>query len=90
MSWNKILKAWITTKQRWGQYSINILNFNKRYSKRFILSLPADWPRGYYPERLIGSGWNPDISIIPKQRPFLVHLNTYKDFEFKNFKYQEK
>ena len=49
------------------------------YSKKFILPPPADWPVWYYHKRLNASGWNPDISIIPKKRPFLVHLNTYKD-----------
>ena len=74
MSWNNILQTWIITKQPQRKYSELQLK-----SKKFILPPPADWHGWSYPKRLITRGWNPDISVIPKQGSFLVHLNTYKD-----------
>ncbi|KAL9965000.1 hypothetical protein ACROYT_G028723 [Oculina patagonica] len=40
------------------------------YSKKFVVPLPADWPGWYYPKKLIASGWNPNINIVPEQGPF--------------------
>lgn len=56
------------------------------YSKKFVVPLPADWPGWYYPKKLIASGWNPNISIIPEQGPFHVCLNAYEDVLL-NFKF---
>lgn len=56
------------------------------YSKKFVLPLPADWPGWYYPKKLIASGWNPSIGIIPEQGPFHVCLNAYEDV-VSNFKF---
>ena len=56
------------------------------YSKKFVIPLPADWPGWYYPKKLIASGWNPNVSIIPEQGPFHVCLNAYEDVVL-NFKF---
>ena len=56
------------------------------YSKKFVVPLLADWPGWYYPKKLIASGWNPNISIIPEQGPFQVCLNAYEDVLL-NFKF---
>lgn len=56
------------------------------YSKKYVLPLPADWPGWYYPKKLIASGWNPSIGIIPEQGPFHVCLNAYEDV-VSNFKF---
>lgn len=58
----------------------------QQYSRKFVLPLPADWPGWYYPKKLIASGWNPNISIIPEQGPFHVCLNAYEDVVL-NFKF---
>lgn len=56
------------------------------YSKKFVLPLPADWPGWYYPKKLIASGWNPSIGIIPEQGPFHVCLMPMKMlFQISNF-----
>lgn len=56
------------------------------YTKKFVVPLPADWPGWYYPKKLIASGWNANISIIPEQGPFHVCLNAYEDV-VSNFKF---
>ena len=50
------------------------------YIKTFILPLSAaDCPKWHHFKRLIASGWNPDVSIIPEQGPLMVCLNAYED-----------
>lgn len=49
------------------------------YGKKFVIPLPADWPAWYYPKKLIASGWNPNISILPEQGPYHVCLKAYED-----------
>ena len=51
-----------------------------------FLPLPADWPGWYYPKKLIASGWNPSIGIIPEQGSFHMCLNAYEDV-VSNFKF---
>ena len=68
-----------------------VLNKNPElqlYNKKFVLPLPADWPGWYYPKKLIASGWNPSIGVIPEQGPFHVCLNAYAEkmlFQISNF-----
>ena len=56
------------------------------YGKKYVLPLPADWPGWYYPKKLIASGWNTSVNIIPEQGPFHVCLNAYEDVVL-NFKF---